>query len=89
MPWITCYRAGTRTGDGQIDLSSNTFAFKLSASYAGTTLAENEIMTSQALYIQLAMNGQSLVQLLGGKHWMEIPLAAPATVNSALQDSAI
>jgi len=74
-------------GEGQIDLSSNSFAFELKASYAGTTLAENEIVTSHALYIQLAMNGQSLVQLLGGKHWMEIPLAAPATVTSSLQDS--
>jgi hypothetical protein len=75
-------------GDGQVDLSANTMAFNLSANYSGSTLTESEIMTSRALYIQAAVNGQSMSAYLGGKHWIEFPLAASATQNNAPQDSA-
>jgi len=75
-------------GDGQVDLAVNTMAFNLSASYSGTTLAESEIMTSRALYIQAAVNGQSMAQYLGGKHWIEFPLGASATQDNTPQDSA-
>lgn len=74
-------------GNGQVDLAANTMAFNLSASYSGSTFAESEIMTSRALYIHVTANGQSLTQSLGSMHWMEIPLAGPATQNSAPQDS--
>lgn len=63
-------------------------AFNLSASYSGTTLAESETMTSRALYIQATVNGQGMAQYLGGKHWIEFPLAVSATQNYAPQDSA-
>jgi hypothetical protein len=72
-------------GKGQIDLAANTFAFNLSASFSGNTFAEREIMTSQALYIEVAVNGQSLAQYLGGKPWMEIPIAPSATQNNEPQ----
>jgi hypothetical protein len=75
-------------GNGQADLAANTMAFNLSASYSGATLAESEIMTSRALYIEVAVNGQSMAQYLGGKHWMKFPLAASVTQNNAPQDSA-
>jgi len=74
-------------GNGQVDLAANTMAFNLRASYSGTTYSESEIMTGRALYVQVTMNGQSLTQALGGKHWMEIPLSGPAAQSNAPQDS--
>ena len=63
-------------GTGQIDLAANTEAVTLSTSVSGTSVAESEIMTDQALYLQVALDGQSIVKYLGGKHWVAIPLPA-------------
>jgi hypothetical protein len=74
-------------GNGQLDLAAGTFAFTLTASGSGSTFAESEIMTSQALYVQVTVNGQSMAQYLGGKHWLELPLGASAQLDSTPQDS--
>jgi hypothetical protein len=74
-------------GKGQLDLAANALAFSLSAIYSGTTLAESEIMIGQALYIEVSVNGQSLAQYLGGKHWLGIPVAASGIQNAVPQGS--
>ena len=74
-------------GKGQVDLAANALAFNLSATYPGTTLAESEIMTGRALYIEVNVNGQSLAQYLGGKHWLGIPVAASGIPNADPQAS--
>lgn len=75
------------SGSGQVDLASNTSNFHLSASSSSFSFDESEIMTSQAVYIELTVNGQSLAKLLGGKHWMELPIASSAPLESTPQDS--
>jgi len=73
-------------GNGQIDLAANTEAVSIRTSASGTSIAESEIMTGKALYLQVALNGQSMAQYFGGKHWLEIPLPVSATPG-ATQDS--
>jgi hypothetical protein len=73
-------------GNGQIDLANDSEAVTLSTSVAGTSVAESEVMTGQALYLQVDLNGQSIAQYLGGKHWVEIPLPASPTPDTT-QDS--
>jgi hypothetical protein len=77
----------TLRGNGQLDLAANTFAFNLTASGSGSTFAESEIMTSQALYVQVTVDGHSMAQYLGGKHWLELPIASSASLDSAPQAS--
>jgi hypothetical protein len=63
-------------GTGQIDLAANTEAVTISTSVSGTSVAESEIMTDRALYLQVALDGQSIAQYLGGRHWVGISLPA-------------
>jgi hypothetical protein len=70
-------------GTGQADFATNIMAFNVSTSVGGTTIVDNEIVTSQDLYLQLSVNGQSMAQYLGGRHWFEVPLAASSTQATA------
>ncbi len=74
-------------GNGQVDLAANALDFNLSASYSGTSFAQSEIMTGQALYIEVSVDGQSLAQYLGGKHWLGIPPAASGIPGAEPQNS--
>jgi hypothetical protein len=76
-------------GKGQLDFAANALAFNLSATYSGTALAESEIMIGRAVYIEVSANGQSLAQYLGGKHWLELPVAASVLQSAAPQDSPV
>jgi hypothetical protein len=72
-------------GNGQLDFATNTGAINLSASFSGGTLAENEIITTQALYMQVTVDQHSLAQYLGGRHWLEVPAVTgthPSPQNS-------
>jgi hypothetical protein len=69
----------TLHGSGQADFATNASSINVNTSFSGHTLAESEIETSQHLYLQVTVDGQSMSQLLGGRHWLEIPLAAQPT----------
>jgi len=73
-------------GSGQVDFAADTVGMNVSTSVAGSTIVVTEIVTSQAIYQQLSVGRQSLSQILGGKHWFEIPLASGSS-NSTLQGS--
>lgn len=70
-------------GSGQADFATNTMAMNVTTSFSGQRLLENEIVTSQDLYLQVTVDGHSMAQLFGGRHWFEIPMAASATQNTA------
>ena len=72
-------------GNGQVDFATNTTALKWSAHFFGITLTENEIVTSDNLYLQSAIDGRRTL-FPGGRHWLQVPVAVSATQNSA-QDS--
>jgi hypothetical protein len=73
-------------GSGQADFATGAMAIDVHTSFAGTTLAESEITTSQDLYLQVTVDGQSMARFLGGRHWFEIPLAVSPRENSALDN---
>ena len=70
-------------GSGQADFATSTMAVNVSTSFSGQRLLENEIVTGQDLYLQVTVDGRSMAQFFGGRHWFEIPIAAPATQNAA------
>jgi hypothetical protein len=73
-------------GSGQADFATNMMAVDVHGSFSGTTLAESEIATSQDLYLQVSVDGQSMAPFFGGRHWLEVPLAVSSSQKSA-QDS--
>jgi hypothetical protein len=65
-------------GTGQIDFAANTAEINFGFNAAGTSVAEDEIVTSRALYLRLTVNGQSATRDLGlgsGQHWVKLPLS--------------
>ncbi len=70
-------------GTGQADFATNTMAMNVTTSFSSQRLLENEIVTSQDLYLQVTVDGHSMAQFFGGRHWFEIPMAASATQNTA------
>jgi hypothetical protein len=73
-------------GSGQVDLAGNDAAFSLSTSYSGSTLTENEFLTSKDVFLQVALNGHSWN--VGGHQWMELPLAQSLATSVPLQSPA-
>jgi hypothetical protein len=69
-------------GIGEADFAADTLATTFSMSYSGTTLVENEIVTSRYLYLQLTVHGRSMAQYPGGLEWFAVPLALSLTQSS-------
>jgi hypothetical protein len=61
-------------GSGQVDFAGDTMTANVGASYPGATVAEDELVTSQYVYLQFAVNGKNPLSATSGRHWMEIPI---------------
>lgn len=71
----------TVAGSGQANFSANAMTATVGASYEGQAITEDEIVTGQDFYLNLAVAGRNPLYATSKRHWIVSPIDQAATAN--------
>lgn len=69
-------------GSGEADLTAGDFVANITASSAGTSLVERELIVDGHFYLGMTENGTNISTILSGKHWIDMPVPIADTTGS-------
>jgi multisubunit Na+/H+ antiporter MnhC subunit len=69
-------------GTGETDLTAGDFVADITASSAGKSLVERELIVDGHFYLGMTENGTNISTILAGKHWIDMPVPIADTTGS-------